>query len=504
MRTRVSRLRRGIDLGVAIVVLCCGGLLGLAAPAGASSPQPPIRHVFVLVDENESAATTFGPGSPAPYLSQTLVSEGAYLSRYYGIGHSSLDNYIAMVSGQAPNPMTSADCSIFADFPSPASLDAAGQEIGQGCVYPANVPTLMSQLDAKGLTWRAYEDSMGSDPAREAATCGHPAVGSQDNTQAQTPTDQYATRHDPFVYFHYVIDNAGECNRDVVNLDRLPGDLESVATTPNYVFITPGLCDDGHDASCANGGAGGLTQADAFLKTWVPRITGSPAFKRDGLLVITFDEAAGDSTACCGELPGPYDQAHGIQPGGNGPGGGVVGAVLLSPFIAPGTKSSTPYNHYSMLASIEDVLGLSRLADAIGMTAFGADVFTRVPPQDTGLRLKPASWSHRYQRTTITYADSVAGVTTFRVERRLPGYRRGQAPCKPLKPGHARPGHTTRCTATETVGSFSHADRAGSNAVVFTGRLRGRPLAAGSYLLVAVPRHDSLTGEARTATFRVR
>jgi phosphatidylinositol-3-phosphatase len=70
--------------------------------------------VFVIIDENESESTTFGPGSEAPYLSQTLVSQGAYLSHYYGIGHASLDNYVAMVSGQAPNPQTSGDCPTFA------------------------------------------------------------------------------------------------------------------------------------------------------------------------------------------------------------------------------------------------------------------------------------------------------------------------------------------------------------------------------------------------------
>jgi hypothetical protein len=64
------------------------------------------------------------------------------------------------------------------------------------------------------------------------------------------PFDEYATRHDPFVYVHYVIDNAAECNANVVNLNQLPTDLQRVATTPNYVFITPDLCDDGHDSPC--------------------------------------------------------------------------------------------------------------------------------------------------------------------------------------------------------------------------------------------------------------
>jgi phosphatidylinositol-3-phosphatase len=352
---------------------------GLVTAARAASVLPPIRHVFVIIDENESDSTTFGSASPAPYLSKTLVSQGAYLPNYYAVGHNSLDNYIAMVSGQAPNPQTSGDCPTFKNFPAD-SMDAAGQENGQGCAYPADVPTIMSQLDAAHLTWRAYEDGMGVDPARESSTCGHPPVGAPDNTElgeSAAPFDEYATRHDPFVYFHYVIDNSTECNANVVALNRLPTDLQRVATTPNYVFITPDLCNDGHDSPCKDGvGAGGLTQADQFLQTWVPKILASPAYRQDGLLIITFDESVGDDRACCGEQPGPYDAINGIQPGGGGPGGGDVGAVLLSRYIKPETVAAPSYNHYSMLGTVEDLFGLRRIADAVGATAFGSDVFT--------------------------------------------------------------------------------------------------------------------------------
>jgi phosphatidylinositol-3-phosphatase len=497
--------------GACVLTLVCGALLQPAASASAA--LPPIKHVFVVIDENEAAATTFGPGSPAPYLSQTLVAQGAYLPNYYGIGHSSLDNYIAMVSGQAPNPSTSGDCPTFADFPAPTSMDAAGQENGQGCVYPANVPTLMSQLVGAGLTWRAYEDGMGADPTRESATCGHPTVGSPDNTEGATQQDQYATRHDPFVYFHSVIDNRARCNADVVNLDQLAADLRSAATTPNYVFITPNLCDDGHDANCANGGPGGLAQADAFLKTWVPQITSSPAFKQNGLLIITIDESVGDATACCGEMPGPYDQANNIMPGGVGPGGGVVGAVLLSPFIAPGTRSKTPYNHYSMLGSVEDLFGLPRLAGATGTVGFGSDLYTKprpVAPQDSGLTLKPRSFAPqsaaktlKHRGTTIGYSDSEAGVTMLTVQRIAPGYRLGHQACKALNPGDKRPKHSEACTVTKTVARFTHRDTVGSNRLPFTGRVQGRSLTAGSYLLNATPVLGRLTGPTRTAKFHV-
>ncbi len=99
-------------------------------PAAASAASP-IRHVFVIVLENESASTTFGPNSPAPYLSKTLPSQGAYLPHYYGVGHESNDNYIAMISGQAPSAQNQADCQIFDDLV-PGTIGANGQARGLG------------------------------------------------------------------------------------------------------------------------------------------------------------------------------------------------------------------------------------------------------------------------------------------------------------------------------------------------------------------------------------
>lgn len=421
----------------AIALVACA--LFLPSAASAYTP-PPIRHVFIVIEENESASTTFGPGSPAPYLSQTLVSEGAYIPHYYGVGHHSLDNYIAMVSGQAPNPDTSADCTNYVDFPAD-SMDAAGQENGEGCIYPADVPSLMSQFDGAGITWRGYMDGMGADPSRESSTCGHPPVGSADNTQTATAKDQYATRHDPFVYFHYVIDNQAECDANVVNLQSfLPHDLASAATTPNYVFITPNLCDDGHDATCANGGPGGLGQADNYLRTLVPMITSSPAYKQNGLLIITFDEAdTSDASACCGETPGPYDAANGIMPGGTGPGGGDVGAVLLSPFIKPGTVSNVSYNHYSMLGSVEDLFGLPRLADAAGVGAFGPDVYTNPPVALPGTTLRKAKINVRKDKATFSF-KAVGAVSGFQCKL-----------VKPAKKHHKKPKATfSACRSPKT------------------------------------------------------
>jgi hypothetical protein len=333
--------------------------------------------VFVIVLENEDESTAFGPASPAPYLAHTLTAKGAFVPGYYGIGHNSLANYIAMVSGQAPNAVTQADCPDYVDM-LPGLPAADGQVVGQGCVYPASVQTVADQLEGGGLTWKGYMEDMGNDPTRDGGTtCAHPAIGTPDMAQQASATDQYATRHNPFVYFHSIIDRPADCSARDVPLTALQGDLASARTTANLTFITPDLCHDGHDATCADGGPGGLPAADAFLQTWVPRITASPAFKRDGLLAIVFDEAGSDSSACCGEQPGPNTPAPGGQSGG--PGGGRTGAVLLSPFIRPGTTTAQEYNHYALLRSVEDFFGLSHLGYAAqaGLQPFGSDVFTR-------------------------------------------------------------------------------------------------------------------------------
>jgi hypothetical protein len=345
-------------------------LLFLIIPAAAQRPL--IRHVFTIMLENKGFDETFGANSLAPYLSKQLTSQGELLTNYYGIGHNSLDNYIALVSGQAPNPNTQGDCQVYLDFvPSSAvQVEVNGQAVGQGCVYPAEVQTIANQLLARGSTWRGYMEDM-------PAPCTHPALNTQDQTQTAKPGDQYAARHNPFVYFHSIIDKAS-CTANDVPLTQLRVDLKHYATTPNYVFITPNLCHDGHDSPCVDGEPGGLVSTDAFLRQWVPQILASPAYQRDGLLLILFDEAEfsganADSTACCNELPGPDSPMPGIT----GPGGGRVGAVVLSKFVRPGTVVTTPYNHYSMLRTIEGLFGLGYLgfAGQSGLNEFGVDVF---------------------------------------------------------------------------------------------------------------------------------
>ncbi len=244
------------------------------------------------------------------------------------------------------------------------------------------------------MTWREYAQDMGNNPRRDGTVmtsrgpaCGHPRLDAVDLTDSTGPAnDSYATRHNPFIYFKSIIDRRSYCDSHVLTLARLASDLERVATTPNYSMITPNTCFDGHDyPKCQDGTRGRLPRVDQFLRRWIPRIIDSPAYARNGLIIITFDEAGDDTdaTACCGEVDslGFDDPSHPNmnEVGLYGPGGGRVGAVLLSKYIRPGTVSRRPYNHFSQLRSIEDIFALRHLGDAQQphVRSFGSDVYTR-------------------------------------------------------------------------------------------------------------------------------
>lgn len=340
-----------------------------AAAAQAATGLPPIKHVFVIVLENKEFAEWFGAGRTYdPYLAQTLTADGALIPNYFGVGHSSADNYIALISGQPPTADSKNDCPDPLST-QPATADANGVAQGNGCVYPPNFQDIGDQLTAAGLTWKAYAENIPS-------PCSQLSGGPGD----------YARKHNPFVFFQSGV-QSGECAANDVPLTNLQSDLASASTTANVSYIFPDECDDGH-SDCTSAtplapipevGAevDEMTQYDAFLKTYVPMITSSPAF-HDGLLVVTFDEGY-DPFGCCGE---PAQDPDGSFPGGEdgspGTGGGQVGAVAISPFITPGTVSDGQYNHYSLLGSIEDLFGLPHLGEARlpGTTTFGSDVYT--------------------------------------------------------------------------------------------------------------------------------
>ena len=398
-RGKIARRGALAVLALAVVIAAGLGVIAPAAPAGSGSAGaglPPIRHVFLIMLENKSYEQTFQQDSSSdPYLTQTLPSMGARLPYYFGTGHASADNYISLISGQPPTAATKNDCN--PNGPSNEvgpSSDSYGVAQTGGCWYPANFPTVADQLVRSGFTWRGYMEGM-------SGNC----------SGASVPGGEYAEKHNPFPYFASLL-NDGQCAANDVPLypasdtsqnaskSNLGMDLRSAGTTPNFSFITPNECNDGHN-DCTTPSSptdspqqiqDELAQSDAFLKKWVPLILASPAYRKDGMLVITFDEGGVSPTAldsCCSE---PATDPDGTSPGGEGsggvyspgPGGGQVGAVVLSRYIAANTQSNQCYNHYSLLHTLEDLFGAPYLAESAednsnqpgGVNSFGSDVFT--------------------------------------------------------------------------------------------------------------------------------
>ena len=362
------------------------GTTGTVAGSGSAGPGGlrAVRHVWVIELENQGYAQSFGTPSADPYLAITLPRTGALLENYYAIGHSSAANYIAQVSGQAPDIATQIDCPLWTPFPGQVIAGTYRQVLGEGCVYPAAVPTLGNQLSAAGRSWAAYLQDMGNDPGRDhtvatarGPACGHPATWAVDHTQKAEKGDQYAARHDGFTFFRSVTANQAFCDAHILSFRPLPGDLARAAATPAFSFIAPDLCNDGHDAPCVTGAPGGLVQADAFLSQWVPTImarAGLPGRRPDRDHLRRGQRRGRLLRRDLGISP---SHPNVPLPGKTGPGGGRTGAVLLSPLVRPGTVSTVAYNHYSLLRSIEDIFGLPHLGDAAmpQVRSFGPDVF---------------------------------------------------------------------------------------------------------------------------------
>ncbi len=355
-----------------------GGEKEASKPAAGTpaTKLPAIKHVFVIALSDQPYAAVFGPESSAHYLAHTLERKGELLVRYDAVAHEELANEIALLSGQGPTTETAANCATYAAI-EPASVGASEQVQGNGCVYPSSTQTLPGQLAAKHLSWRAYVE--GIDEAGAAAgACAHPALGQPDPTAAQgSSTGAYATFRNPVVYFQSL---TASCAADDVGLDRLKTDLGNAKRTPSLSYIVPDRCHDGNPTPCTAGAPAGLGPADVFLQKVVPEITASKAYKQNGLIVVTVDEAPSsgaftDSSSCCGQPRFPNLVAStSLTPRG----GGTVGALLLSPYVKGATTNQEPFNHFSLLRTIEDLFGLKHLGYAAlsGVKSFEPAMFT--------------------------------------------------------------------------------------------------------------------------------
>jgi len=259
-------------------------ILGCAAVGSAGTPQS--KHVVLVVEENHSYDSVITEGG-MPYL-KSLAEKHTILVNYYANHHPSIGNYFTMTTGQT------------------ISTDDGYK----GVVHDDNIVT---QLVAANKKWKMYGDSL-------------PEAGYIGGNKRP-----YVKKHFPMAYFANVRDDEKQ-RMNLVPVEQFVQDLKSSEGLPEFSMVIPDLDHDAHDGS--------LQEADNWLKKNIGPLLEDPNFQKDGILFVTFDEAA------------KSDSNHG---------GGHIVTVVIGPLVKENFADNTFYQHESLLATIEDVLGLPRL-----------------------------------------------------------------------------------------------------------------------------------------------
>jgi hypothetical protein len=298
----------GCALTATLLAGCASARPGkpLAVGAPGSLPVSRVSHVVVVVLENAEYGEALG--SDAPHV-RALARRYGLAEASYAVAHPSLPNYLALTSGSTHG--IESDCT--------------------SCEVSA--PNIVDELETAHVTWRAYLEDVPRPCFADARAGG------------------YAKKHNPFIYYTDVARSPGRCGR-LVGFGALASDLRA-GRLPTYVWITPNLCDDGHDC--------GVAAADRFLARTLPALLAE--LGPHGFLVLTWDEGSSDA-GCCGS-------AH----------GGRVATIVAGPDVRRGGRSRSPVDHYGVLATIERALRLPPLAGAADpRSGTLAGLFAR-PPQ---------------------------------------------------------------------------------------------------------------------------
>jgi phosphatidylinositol-3-phosphatase len=316
-----------------------------SAPEALPSPEPetpvapppsepelpeagPVKHVFLISLASPGYDATFGTASQMPYLSGTLRPQGVLLTDYSLLDEASLANGFAAISGQKPTAPSQADCPEY-----------------EKCLFPVETLSLADQLATGQFTWHAYLGDM-TDPEGKPDNCVHP----EPDAPEVSPTGGYASKLNPFVYFHSLLD-LGDCAANDVPLSELAGDLKKADSTANFSYIAPNLCESGFRGQCPEGTPDGAAAADAYLAKLLPEILSSPAYKKDGLVIVSF--GAADPAPPADPAAAPTDPLK-------------VGGLLISPLLTPGGTDGATYTPYSLLRSVDELFGLPPLGEADG------------------------------------------------------------------------------------------------------------------------------------------
>jgi len=292
MMSRVVHSARAIGLWTALLLSagCSQAHAGKQLNVQTSKlPSSASSHVIVVVMENAEFSEVLGH---APYV-DTLATRYGLATQSFAITHPSLPNYLALTSGSTQG--VSSDCT--------------------GCHTRAR--NIVDQMEAAGISWKAYLED-------QPSACFHGAGAGG-----------YAKKHNPFIYYDDIAGSSRRCKR-LVGFGQLASDLRR-GRLPTYAWITPNLCDDGHDC--------GVSGGNRFLARTVPSLLHE--LGPHGFLVLTWDEGS-SSRECCGEVAQ----------------GGQVVTIVAGPDVSPGGRSGQPVDHYGVLGTIEEALGLPPLGGA--------------------------------------------------------------------------------------------------------------------------------------------
>ena len=280
-----------------------------------SAPQPAARlvappsavphfdHVFMIMMENTNGSAVLSSHSHMPFLHR-LMAQGTTLANYHAVYHPSDENYLAI---------------------------AGGDTYAKGAVYWPVIkdphPNLGDELQARSMTWKAYEQGMG--------------YRCNDRASTEFTYDKYYYADDaPFINYTDVSGNRARCKAHLVDTRQLAADLKSPAATPDFSWLA---ADDYYDGeSAGNGNRRSREVQDGWLKRTITPILGSPAWRtQKSLLIITWDEAG--VTAKTAEA-------------GNRVATVVVGSQGS---VRAGYVSTVRYDHYSTARTIEEALGVA-------------------------------------------------------------------------------------------------------------------------------------------------
>src|ERR1051326_1386837 len=263
------------------VLSVCSVLILCQTPrALAQNSTPPLGHVVIVAMENHSYSDVVGSAS-MPYYNG-LINQYGLAQNFYANVHGSFPNYAMLTSGEL---ITSAGWGLPSDF-------------------PISIDNLVRELNGAGKTWKAYAENL-------------PSVGYTGN--AVYP---YVKRHNPFAYISDVLNNAAQAN-NIVPFTQFANDV-AANTLPNFSFVIPNAANDSED--CSGGSSATcldsdkLANADQWLQTNIAPLLSNPAFQKDGLLVIWWDEGKASDAAN---------------------GGGKVAVTLVGPTIKSGYRSTT-------------------------------------------------------------------------------------------------------------------------------------------------------------------